>query len=63
MKNMPQYVEELDKSEQREPEENELKSLLEFFKLDYKEHVSEIALLKDEYPDIDNVKPCKKVNC
>ena len=61
VKNMPQYVEELDISEQREPEENGLKSLLEFFKLDYKEHVSEIALLKDEYPDIDNVSLVRKL--
>ncbi len=58
---MPQCSSETDVAEQGEPKENELKSLLEFFKLDYKEHITEIALLKEEHPDIDNVTLVRKL--
>ncbi|AFS39192.1 AAA family ATPase [Alteromonas macleodii] len=61
-------VEELYENVEQELEENisevedtELKSLLKIFGLDFKDYATEIALLKDEYPDIDNTVLARKL--
>jgi hypothetical protein len=52
--NMPHSMEVVNIEDTSETIESELQLLLLMFKLEYKEHVTEIANLKEEYPDIDN---------
>ena len=61
-------VEELYENVEQELEENisevkdtELKSLLKIFGLDFKDYATEIALLKDEHPYIDNTVLARKL--
>ena len=44
-----------------EVEDTELKSLLKIFGLDFKDYATEIALLKEEHPDIDNTVLARKL--
>jgi hypothetical protein len=52
--NMPQSIEVDNIEDQSEAVESELQLLLLMFKLDYKAYLTEIASLKQDYPDIDN---------
>ncbi|MCW8093218.1 ATP-binding protein [Alteromonas sp. ASW11-130] len=58
---MPQRLDNEPVSDSTEPEDSELKLLLQVFKLDYKEHITEIALLKDEFPGIDDMTLARKL--
>jgi type II secretory pathway predicted ATPase ExeA len=51
---MPQSIEDDIVEDQSEAVESELQLLLLMFKLDYKAYLTEIASLKQDYPDIDN---------
>jgi hypothetical protein len=51
---VPQSLFEDNPDPEIESKDSELKALLSLFKIDYKQHMTEIAYLREEYPDIDN---------
>lgn len=58
---VPQDVEPQEDMTRSSPEDAELKLLLGVFKLKFSDHVTQIAQLQEEYPDIDNPELVRKL--
>jgi hypothetical protein len=59
--NVAHPIDDEDLESENVPIDSELQLLLKFFKIDYKQHTTEIALLREEHPDIDETTLAKKL--